>query len=79
MRLFSEKTMESLNEKVVINQTSENELFLIDGGLGCSFGTTYQPESGNDYKPYNSAAALGMAWGGAMSLVFGALGLSCTM
>ncbi len=79
MRLFSEKTMESLKEKEVINQTSETELFLINGGLGCSFGTTYQPVSGNDYKPYNSAAALGMAWGGLMTLIFGAFDLSCTL
>lgn len=52
MKLFSEKTMETLKENTRLSQSSEHELLLINGGLGCSFGTTYQPVSGKDYKVY---------------------------
>lgn len=79
MKFFNEKTMETLNERDVLDQTNETELLLINGGLGCSLGNEYQPNTGTSTPPYNEAANAAAIWGNVMTILWGSVNLSCTL
>lgn len=80
MNLFSEKTMKCLNEGGYFNQTSEEEMLLINGGLGCTVGngTSNTNTTNTTYIP-NNAAAAEMVWGSINTIFWGSFGLSCTL
>ena len=77
MKLFTEKTMESL-QQCQFEQVKENELLALEGGLGCVvYESNTQSNSSSSTGPFgtNSAAYI---WNAAMTIIWGSVGLSST-
>lgn len=77
MSLFNEKTMESLKSSSTFEPLSEQNLLLINGGVGCSTGSQYTPNSSSSGT--NRAGGIDMVWGALNTIFWGGFGLSCTL
>lgn len=77
MRLFNEKTMNYLENGSNFEQLSEQNLLLINGGVGCSTGSQYVPNTSSTGT--NAAGGADMIWGAVNTIFWGGFGLSCTL